>query len=108
MLARAEFEATGALRNWVPAIAGAAYLEASIGDRTAARRALVRLDSIARDRYVTPYGVALAYAVLDERDSAFRWLGRAVADRTHWLVWLSRDSRCAPIRADPGFAARVS
>ena len=105
--ARAEYEATGALRNWVPTIAGVAYLDARFGNQAAARRALIRLDSISRERYVTPYGVALVYAALDEPDEAFRWLDRAVADRAHWLVWLNRDTRWAPIRADPRFASLV-
>ena len=63
------------------------------------------MDSIGRVRYVTPYAVALVHAALNEPDEAFRWLDRAVADRSHWLVWLARDSRWAPIRGDPRFAA---
>jgi Tfp pilus assembly protein PilF len=103
--ARSEYEATGALKDWVPTIAGAAYVEALRGNRAAARYALVRLDSIARDRYVTPYAVALVYAALGEPDEAFHWLDRAVADRTHWLVWLNRDTRWTPLRDDPRFVA---
>ena len=105
--ARAEYAKSGALRNWVPTIAAAAYVDASLGDEAAGRAALVRLDSIAHDRYVTPYAVALVHAALHEPDEAFRWLDSAVADRSHWLVWLERDNRWAPIRADPRFAALV-
>lgn len=105
--ARAEYAKSGALRNWVPTIAATAYVDASLGDRAAARAAMVRLDSIAHERYVTPYAVALVHAALHEPDDAFRWLDRAVADRSHWLVWLERDNRWAPIRADPRFAALV-
>lgn len=105
--ARAEYAKSGALREWVPTIAATAYVDASLGDQAAARTALVRLDSIAHDRYVTPYAVALVHAALHEPDEAFRWLDRAVADRSHWLVWLERDTRWAPIRDDPRFAALV-
>ena len=103
--ARAEFEATGDLRNWVPTIAASAYVEALRGNPAAARMALVRLDSIARSRYVTPYAVALVHTALGQPDEAFHWLDRAVTDRSHWLVWLNRDTRLAPLRGDPRFAA---
>ena len=47
--------------------------------------------------------VALVHAALGQLDSAFTWLQRGVQERTHWLVWLNRDVRWAPIRADPRF-----
>ena len=67
--ALAEYEATGTLRNWVPTIAGAACVEAARGNASAARLALVRLDSLARYQYVTPYALALVHAALVERSS---------------------------------------
>lgn len=105
--ARAEYEASGELKAWVPTISGAAYVEAVRGNTSAARMALVRLDSMQRTRYVTPYAVALVHVALGETDEAFTWLDRAVADRAHWLVWLNRDPRWDPIRRDPRFAALV-
>ena len=105
--ALAEYEATGTLRNWVPTIAGAACVEAARGNASAARLALVRLDSLARYQYVTPYALALVHAALGQRDQAFHWLDRSVAERAHWLVWLNRDRRWDSIRDDPRFAAIV-
>ena len=90
-----------------PTIAAVAHVGASLGDEAAARASLVRMDSIAHERYVMPDAVALVHAALHEPDDAFRWLDRAVADRSHWLVWLTRDTRWASIRADPRFAALV-
>ncbi len=103
--ARAEFESSGELRSWVPTISGAAYVEASMGNAPAARAALARLDSLERTQYVTSYARALVHAALGERDVAFRLLDRAVDERTHWLVWLNRDTRWLPIRGDPRFEA---
>lgn len=103
--ALAHFARMGPLRSWIPNIAGEAYVYAEMGRRDAAEAALARLDSLARTEYVTPYAVALVYAALGERDQAFAWLDRAVAERTHWLLWLARDRRWAPIRDDPRFAA---
>lgn len=105
--ARAQYEASGALRSWVPTIAGAGYVEALRGNRAGAREALSRLDSLAKVRYVTPYAVALVHAALGESDQAFYWLDRAVAERAHWLVWINRDSRWGPLRGDARFAALV-
>ena len=103
----AEYAASGTLRNWVPAIAGAAYVEAARGNTSAAQFALARLDSLALHQYVTPYAIALVHAALGESDDAFHWLDRAVADRAHWLVWLNRDTRWDPLRGDPRFATIV-
>jgi hypothetical protein len=56
-----------------------------------------------RSKYVTPYGVALVYAGLGEKNQAFVWLNKALQGRSHWLVWLNRDPRWAGIRSDPRF-----
>ena len=101
--ALAHFEAMGPLRTWVPTIAGEAYVYAQQGKRDRAQAILHRLDSLSRTEYVTAYAVALVYAALGQSDSAFAWLDRAVAERTHWVLWLNRDRRWDPIRADPRF-----
>ena len=101
--ALAHFEAMGPLRTWVPTIAGEAYVYAQQGKRDRALAILQRLDSLSRTEYVTAYAVALVHAALGRSDSAFAWLDRAVAERTHWVLWLNRDRRWDPIRADPRF-----
>jgi hypothetical protein len=58
---------------------------------------------MSRDQYVTAYGVALVHVGLHQTDSAFAWLERGYAERTNWMVWLNRDPRWSPIRADPRF-----
>ena len=103
--ALAHFAQMGPLRSWIPNIAGEAYVYAEMGRRDAAQAALARLDSLARTEYVTSYAVALVHTALGDRDRAFAWLDRAVAERTHWLLWLARDRRWAPLRDDPRFAA---
>jgi tetratricopeptide (TPR) repeat protein len=102
--ATAHYEATGALRAWIPTVAGEGTVAARIGRQAEARGVLHRLDSLrTQGEYVTPYAEALVYAALGESDSAFSRLDRALQDRTHWLVWLNRDSRWKEIRADPRF-----
>jgi len=105
--ALAHFAATGALRGWIPNIAGEGYVYAQQGRRQEALAVLARMDSLSHSQYVTPYARALVHAALGDRDSAFVWLERSVQGRTHWIVWLNRDLRWQPIRDDPRFAALV-
>jgi DNA-binding SARP family transcriptional activator/TolB-like protein/Tfp pilus assembly protein PilF len=106
--ALSQYAQAGPLRGWVPTIAGEGYVYGLLGRQHEAVATLSRMDSIARrGDYVTAYAVALVYASLGNRDSAFAWLERGVGERTHWLVWLNRDPRWAPLRSDPRFAALV-
>jgi len=98
-----QYAATGRLRDWIPTIAGYGYVYALQGRRREARAVLARMDSISRREYVTSYAMALVHAALGQTDSAFAWLDRGLEERTHWLVWLRRDRRWAPIRPDPRF-----
>jgi len=58
------------------------------------------LHRLAKERYVTPYGVALVHAGRGDNDQALAWLARALADRSHWLVWLKLDPRLDALRSD--------
>ncbi len=101
----AEYQRLETTRSWVPTMAGMGYIEAIAGRRADAERVLAQLDSISHTRYVTAYGIALIHAALGNKDRAFAALSRGVEERTHWLVWLNRDLRWAPLRSDPRFAA---
>ena len=98
-----EYESTGSLRQWVPTVAGVGYIYGTMGQREQARRALATLHEMAASQYVSPYAVALVYTALGERDSAFAELDSAVTERSNWVVWLARDRRWDPLRADPRF-----
>jgi tetratricopeptide (TPR) repeat protein len=105
--ALAHFARTGALRSWIPNIAGEGYVYAQQARRADALRVLHRLDSLSSSQYVTSYAVALVHTALGDRDQAFAWLDRAVQERTHWLLWLNRDRRWDQIRDDPRFRSLV-
>jgi len=99
-----EFNKTDdALPGWVVTIAGMGHAYGEWGHQVEAKQVLVRLNQMAREKYVTPYGVALVYAGLGDKDQAFAALNKAVAGRSHWLVWLNRDPRWDRIRSDPRF-----
>ncbi len=77
------------------------------GRRADALRVLNELEGLAKQRYVSPYGVATIYAGLGENDQAFRWLQRAYEDRSVWLIHLALrvDPRLGNLRSDPRFIA---
>jgi tetratricopeptide (TPR) repeat protein len=95
------------LGDWPIAIAALGHVLGLSGRASEARRVLDELDQLSRRQYVTEYGVALVHAGLGDRDAAFDWLERAVAARSHWLVWLELDPRWQVLKGDPRFAAVV-
>jgi len=101
--AAALYQATGRLRMWVPTVAAMGTVYGLTGRRSEALRVLQDLDRRSHQEYVTAYGVALVYTALGDNEHAFDWLRRAVAERSHWLVWLLRDSRWQPLHGDPRF-----
>jgi hypothetical protein len=69
------------------------------------RDVLRTLETLAGERYVPAYAMALVHAGLDERDAVFQWLGRACDTRDVHLIFLPVDSKWDPYRADPRFRA---
>jgi TolB-like protein/DNA-binding winged helix-turn-helix (wHTH) protein/Flp pilus assembly protein TadD len=97
-----EFEQAGtALKDWPVIIAAAGHAYARWGHKAEATAAMRRMNELTKEKYVTPYGVALIYAGLDDKDQAINWLQNAYEDRSHWLVWLKLDPRFDNIRPDP-------
>jgi serine/threonine-protein kinase len=99
--ALAEFRrARTGLRDWPVLTAAIGHVQGTSGRRREARETLAGLKRLARRQYVTPYGIALVHAGLGQTDQALGWLGRALADRSHWLVWLKLDPRFEHLRSD--------
>jgi TolB-like protein/DNA-binding winged helix-turn-helix (wHTH) protein/Tfp pilus assembly protein PilF len=103
-----EYASAGSvLVDWPVTMAAIGHAYGISGRRDAAERVLHDLHDLSSRKYVTPYGVALVYAGLRDNESAFEWLDRAVADRSHWLVWLKLDPRFAPLWGDRRFDAVI-
>ena len=99
-----EFNKTdAALPGWVVTIAGMGNAYGEWGRQADAKQVLLRLNQMAREKYVTPYGVALVHAGLGDKEQSFAWLNKAVAGRSHWLVWVNRDPRWDRLRSEPRF-----
>lgn len=80
------------------------YILARTGDVDAARARLALLNEMAADRFVPPYAAALIHAGLGDADAAVAALENSLAVRDVNLVFLPRDPKWEPLRADPRFA----
>jgi TolB-like protein/DNA-binding winged helix-turn-helix (wHTH) protein len=99
-----EFEQAGtALKDWPVIIAAAGHTYGQWGHKSDAIAALGRMNELTKEEYVTPYGVALIFAGLDDKEQAMIWLRKAHEERSHWLVWLNLDPRFDNIRSDRRF-----
>jgi TolB-like protein/DNA-binding winged helix-turn-helix (wHTH) protein/Flp pilus assembly protein TadD len=101
-------ETDAALPDWVVTLAAIGNVEGVAGKRREARDILAKLNTLAQKKYVTPYGVALVYDGLGEKDQALSWLDKALDDRSHWLVWIRLDPRWDAVRDEPRFKRIVS
>src|SRR5262249_53883616 len=74
------------------------------GKRNEALKILHQLTLLSKSRYVPPYNIALVYVSLGEKDRAFDWLQKAVADHSIPLVPLRAAKELDSIRSDPRYA----
>ena len=94
-------------RDWSVLIAARGFTYAVAGRPREAQSVLLEMETLSRQRFVTPYGIALVHAGLGHKDEAFSWLDRAFEERSHWLVWLRLDPRWSNLRGDPRFAPLI-
>ena len=80
-----------------------AQVYALSGNRAKATRVLENLEQLTKKRYVCSYEVATAYVLLKQNEQAFRWLDKAVEDRSDCMVMLAVDPRMDSVRPDPRF-----
>lgn len=80
---------------------GHAYAQAD--RRGDADKVLNTLFDRAKKSYISPFDVALIYTALGNKDTAFRWLGKAASERSTFLVYSKWEPRLDPLRSDPRF-----
>ena len=80
-----------------------ALAEHSLGNDMESTRALAQ--TIAKHASDSAYGIATAYAWSGDRDQAFAWLDRAVAQHEIGLVLLKSDPLLRDLRGDPRYRA---
>ena len=91
------------LRNSAEILSLIGYADAVSGRTAEARQVLEELQRSSRQRYVSPYHIALIHAGLGERDEAFQWLDKAYDDREGRMTLLKSAPEVAALRSDPRF-----
>ncbi len=79
------------------------HVYAVSGNKEQALRLLHELENPPKGRYVSPSYLAVLHAALGDKDRAFNWLGRAMDERTSWLLVVGVDPAFDPLRADSRF-----
>src|ERR1700694_236917 len=85
------------------AFAYAGYCEASSGNTAAARARIDYLNSAARQRYVSPFTVALIYAGLHDSAAALHALEKSVDGRDAWAIFIPLQPEFRFLRSQPRF-----
>jgi len=80
-----------------------AYTYAMMGDRREAERTLSELLWLSRQRYVQPFWIATAYAGLGDKDRAFEFLEKGLAEHSPWMIHLNNSPEFNSLRSDPRF-----
>lgn len=93
-----EFSESGAV-----VLAGLGHVYAISGQSSKARKVLAELKQLSRNRFVSPYDIALIYVGLGEKEKAFEWLEKAYESRSEMLVWSKIDPMLDALRTDSRF-----
>jgi tetratricopeptide (TPR) repeat protein len=88
-----------------PSIAG--YIHAITGDEAKAEGKIHEMLALRKDRYVSPYNVALVFAGLGETESALQWLEQAFEERDVHMTFLL-DYKWDGIRSNERFQKLLS
>jgi len=78
-----------------------AHTHAIAGDRAKALFYLEALQIEAKDRYISPYDIAVIHAGLGDTKTALEQLQAALDDRSAWMVFLNVDPRLDALRGEP-------
>jgi tetratricopeptide (TPR) repeat protein len=103
-LALAALNNSGKLGVNSKVIALRGYVFARMGRIEEAQHVLKTLLSIAKERYVPPYAMALVHAGLGEFELALEWLERCYDARDVHFIFLTMDPKWDPLRTDLRFS----
>jgi serine/threonine-protein kinase len=80
------------------------YIYAVTGQRVEALKVVDQLKERSKQRYVSPYFIAIVYAGLREKDQTFEWLQKAYDDRSFRISYVAVQPEFDNIRSDPRYA----
>jgi len=88
-------------------LAGLGHAYALAGNKAEAQGILQTLLTRGKQSYASPFDIALIYVALGDKEAAFSWLNKAVADRSTWLVYSKWEPRLDPLRNDKRFGDMI-
>ncbi len=89
--------------NSVFAMLGHAESIAAAGRKNEAEKLVEKLNSLAKERYISPYQMALVFCYLGNKDKAFAALDEAFEVKEAWLNWMNVEPAFDVLRGDKRF-----
>lgn len=89
--------------NFSPILSALGWAYAKQGRKRKAREVLNQLREKAKIEYVNPYLFGKLYAVLQEKEKAFKWLNKAVEEKDHAILQILSDESVDNLRSDPRY-----
>jgi tetratricopeptide (TPR) repeat protein len=81
-------------------VAGLGHALAAANDRAGALKVAADLERQRAGKGLFAYEIGVIHAALGDRDRAFEWLTRAVAERSGWIAYLRVDPRLDALHGD--------
>ena len=76
----------------------------ALSGRTDQSRDILRaMEATSKRKYICPYEIASVHAALGEKEDAFQWLRKGLAERCACMVWLKVEPWLDSIRSDPRY-----
>lgn len=104
----AEFQQALTLdKESINALVGLGYAYAISGKKTEAMQIVAQLKELAKQRYISPYHLAVIYTGLGDREQALTELEKAADERFNWFVFIKVEPLFDSLRSEPRFTALV-
>lgn len=87
----------------IDSLAALGHSYAMSGNTGAGLDVLAELTELSKERYVSPYDIALIHTALRSTEEAFSCLERAYDEGAEWMIYMNVDPRLDPIRRDERF-----
>ncbi len=98
-----EFELARKLFKDPTMIGWSGRVYALAGRRDEALKVAEELKQMTKERYVSPYMLAIIYTALGDKEQAYEWLDKVYAERSYYVIWLKVDPVFDSLRTDPRF-----
>lgn len=99
----AEGRKTNAIQPHSRSFSYLGYALAKSGNQEGARGELAKMLQQSKDRWVSPYSIALVYVGLEEHEQALTWLERGIEQRDPRMVFLKVERKWNALRSEPRF-----